>query len=168
MTSKPSNPTSARNIKKSLIKFKVSVPYTEMEIAELRPHVLEWSRLARLAKLSAHDLFEAYGNMDQGEFTQYVQAHPPTPQTIGMLVNIAVAADSPDKPSSLGKMKAEKLFGETKKTVLEKWKAYCNSTNYKSKNHFAQLQAKTLKNANGDPIAPSTIYRWLPKNKNSS
>ena len=154
--------TSAHVIRASLIKFKASAPLTDAEIAQLRPHVLEWSRLARMAKSSVQDLFEAHRNMDQGELTKYIEAHPPTAQAIAMLLNIAVAFENRHTPSSHGKKRAENYVG-AKERVLGAWKAYCNSAKFKSKNHFAHLQASKVKATNGKSIAASTIYRWLPK-----
>lgn len=152
-------------MKKLKFNFKASTPVTDAELASLRPHVLKMCRLARLAQAEAQELFEAHENLYQSEFEEYIEAHPPSPQAISRLVDIALAADDPEKPRLLGKKKFEKLYGSARKEVIAEWEKYQDSAKYKSKSHFAQLQAKKLTTSIGGAISASTINRWLPKNK---
>ena len=153
-------------MKRKKLQFKeANRSLTEEEMAVRRPQILKWVRLIREARGKAKELFNAYENLLVPDFLEYVEAHPPTPETIRSLIAIAVATENPDKPSLLGKKKSEKLYGGAKKMILAAWAVYRNSPSYKSKRHFATLQAKTLTDANGKPIAESTIYHWLPKKK---
>lgn len=153
-------------MKKRKFKFtSPAPPLSESELARLRPHFREWTRLTRLARAKAECLFKAYENLSLPDFLHYLNAHPPTPHVISLLLAIAVAADDPEKPHRLGKRKAQILYGSAKAAALAAWDVYCNSPTYKSKNHFAQAQAKKLKYSNGKSIAATTIYRWLPTKK---
>lgn len=164
MTS-PKDATSAKVRKKSLIKFKKlsSTPLGEGELAKLKPEIA--ASQARMAEARAHaaDMFEAYQNQDIGEFVQYLEAHPPSPVAIFLVIQLAESADDPDKPSKLGKLKWEKLYGKQKAGVLLAWSQYQTGKNL-SKNHFVQMYAKSLA-ASGTTIPASTIYNWLPKKK---
>jgi len=169
VTAKPINPTSGRNIRRSLIKFKGTAPdLTDAEIAEQRPHILQRGSAHRQAHAEATNVFEAYQVLGEGEFLEYLANHPPAPIVILKLIGIALAADDPYKMNLLGRKKADAVYGSAKKAVLLAYKQYCDSATNKGKAHFANLQAKTLKTSAGKPIKASTIYRWLPKNKNSS
>ncbi len=167
MTSKPSNP--ARNIRRSLMKFKKTGPaLTEAEIAELRPHILQRGSEHQQAHAEAVDVFELYQNFHEHEFLEYLEKHLPAPLVILQLIRIAVASDDPYKMNLLGRKKAKVVYGAPKKALLVAYEQYRHSTNNKGKAHFARLQAKTLKTSAGKLIKVSTIYRWLLEIKNSS
>jgi hypothetical protein len=166
VTSKVRNPTSARNIRKSLkiIKFKKSDPLTDSEISELRPQILKYKELMAEAQTQAADLFEAYRNHGFGDLVQYIDAHPPSAYAVAMVIRLAEASDDPDKPSRLGKQKAEKVWGEPKKMALHAWGENNTSGKYKSKSQFAEKFSVVLKQS-GWIVAVNTIYKWLPTKK---
>ena len=116
------------------------------------------------AQALAADIFEVYRDQGFGECVQYVEAHPPSAYAVAMVIGIAEASDDPDKPSRLGKQRAEKLYGKDKAEARAAWDVYQKSDKYKGKNHFVQNYVKLLA-TKGKVIPASTISGWLPKIK---
>ena len=147
------------------LKFKHKPSPLTQELIALRPQFEEWSREAAAAGEQGSDLFDAYRNLYPDEFVRYVEKHPPSARAILTAIQLAEAADSPDKTIMLGRERAKQKYGAAKEQVYAQWLANSAAKKPKSKNQFAENLAKHMCDADGKLIKASTIKGWLPKIK---